>query len=390
MPAEDLPAILGGQPTRPEGPPGWPPDDRAVVEVLHQAATDGSWGHYHGPHSTALAEQLAAIHGFEHVLLCASGTVAVELALRGLKIGTGDEVILAAYDFRGNMQDVLCVGATPVLVDVRPDNWNMDVDRVQEALTDSTRALLVSHLHGGQVDMPALRKLADQNGVAIIEDACQVPGSLVAGRVAGGWGEAAVLSFGGSKLLSAGRGGALLTSDESVAQRVRTYTQRGNEAYPLSELQAALLRPQLDSLPKRNQRRAAAAKQVVESLADYPALVPFSLPGEPGSQPGLYKLGLQFHPDHCGGLTRNAFAQAIRAEGIAIDPGFRSLHKSHSRRRFTTAGDLVEADRADSNVLVMHHPVLLEPDETLGQIRTAIDRVTAHAEAIGRELGFVC
>jgi dTDP-4-amino-4,6-dideoxygalactose transaminase len=390
MPTDDLPAVLGGQPLRPQGPPGWPPDDPAIVEVLHQAAADGSWGRYHGPHTQALALQLAELHGFEYVLLCASGTAAVELALRGLKIGAGDEVILAAYDFRGNMQDVLCVGATPVLVDVRPENWNLDVQQVEEALTDSTRALLVSHLHGGQVDMPALRDLADQRGIAIIEDACQVPGARVAGRIAGAWGEVAVLSFGGSKLLSAGRGGALLTGDESIVQRVKTYTQRGNEAYPLSELQAALLLPQLESLAERNQQRATAALKIIDSLADHTSLAPFELPSLPDSQPGLYKLGFKFQPGASQGLSRDAFAKAVRAEGVAIDPGFRSLHKSHGRRRFTAVGDLAEADRADENVLVMHHPLLLEPDQSLAQVRAAIDRVTNHAEDIGRELGFTC
>ncbi|MFP6700982.1 MAG: DegT/DnrJ/EryC1/StrS family aminotransferase, partial [Planctomycetaceae bacterium] len=155
-------------------------------------------------------------------------------------------------------------------------------------------------------------------------------------------------------------------------------------------LQAALLVPQLDTLDQRNQQRADAAIAVINSLETQTALTPFALPDEPGSQPGLYKLGFQFHPDACNRLSRDAFAKAIRAEGIAIDPGFRSLHKSHGRRRFTTTGDLPEADRADANVLVLHHPVLLESDNTLDQIRQAVDRVTTHAEAIGRELGFEC
>ena len=90
------------------------------------------------------------------------------------------------------------------------------------------------------------------------------------------------------------------------------------------------------------------------------------------------------------GLSRDAFAKAVRAEGVAIDPGFRSLHKSHGRRRFRAVGDLAEADLADDNVLGMHHPVLLEPDEALAQVKAAIQRVTNHAEEIGRELGFTC
>lgn len=387
---DDRPAVLGGTPLRPEGSPGWPPEDPAIVEVLHRAAIDGSWGRYHGPHTTALSEQLVGLHGLEHVVLCASGTVAVELALRGLKIGPGDDVVLAAYDFRGNIQDVLCVGATPVLVDIRPDNWNLDVSLVEAAVTDATRAVLVSHLHGGLVDMPALRELADARGLAIIEDACQVPGARVCGRTAGAWGDVAVLSFGGSKLLSAGRGGALLTNDEGIVQRVKLYTQRGNEAYPLSELQAALLVPQLDALAQRNTRRGVAADRLIEGLARCPGLTPFTNPARADSQPGYYKLGLQFHPAGCSNLSRDAFAKAIRGEGVAIDPGFRSLHKSHAHRRFTAPHELPHADQADDHVLVLHHPVLLGSDDELGQVLTAIDRVANHAEEIGRLLGFAC
>ena len=99
---------------------------------------------------------------------------------------------------------------------------------------------------------------------------------------------------------------------------------------------------------------------------------------------------MQYNPDACAGLSRDAFARAVRAEGVAIDPGFRSLHKSHSQRRFSTSGELAEADRADANVLVLHHPVLLESEADLDQVHAAVERVTAHAEDIGRELGFAC
>ncbi len=106
-----LPALLGGDAVRPQGPPGWPPDWADVKEAVEAALADGSWGQYDGPHSRALVERLAADHVVEHVVLCSSGTVAVELALRGVPVGEGDEVILAGYDFSGNMQNVLALGA---------------------------------------------------------------------------------------------------------------------------------------------------------------------------------------------------------------------------------------------------------------------------------------
>src|SRR5690242_15588273 len=98
----DLPAILGGASVRPQGPPDWPITDDAVLEALHTAYADGSWGRYHGGHVEQLEERLAAESGVERALTCGSGTFAVELALRALKVGPGDEVIMAAYDYGGN------------------------------------------------------------------------------------------------------------------------------------------------------------------------------------------------------------------------------------------------------------------------------------------------
>lgn len=375
------PAILGGTPVRPDGPPDWPPRDPAIAAALQELAHTGDWGRYHGPHCRRLEDLLAAYHGLENVELCASGTAAVELALRGLHVAPGSEVILAGYDFKGNFVDVLTIGAVPVLVDIRPDDWQIDVSRVEAAITESTQAILISHLHGGIVDMPRLRELADHHGLPVIEDICQMPGATVHGRRAGRWGDVAVLSFGGSKLLSAGRGGAVLTGRADIAQRIRLYTQRGNAAYPLSEMQAAVLLPQLEQLDRRNALRADNASGLITLLGEVPGLVPLVSPGE-GNAPGYYKLGLQYDADAFAGLPRDRFAEAVRAEGVALYPGFRALHAIHSRRRFRAADPLAEATRADAAVLTLHHPVLLGDDGEIRQVVTAIERVRQHAAAI--------
>src|SRR5262249_27521235 len=141
---------------------------------------------------------------------------AVELALRALKVGPGDEVVLAAYDYPGNFLSVHAVGAHPVLVDVELGNWNLGPERLAEAIGPATRAVIASHLHGGLVPMREVMEVAAARGVAVVEDAAQAPGAEVQGRKAGTWGDAGVLSFGGSKLLTAGRGGALLTRRADV------------------------------------------------------------------------------------------------------------------------------------------------------------------------------
>ena len=361
-------------------PPAWPLLDEAVEAALRRAFADGSWGKYHGSNCRELADRLAALHECEQVVLTCSGTAAVELALHGLNVGTGDEVILSAYDFEGNFKNVLMVGAKPVLVDVDAWTGQLDVSQLEAARSSRTKALIASHLHGGVVAMPAVRAFADQHGIAVIEDACQMPGAIVQSRVAGMWGDVGVLSFGGSKLLTAGRGGALVTCDDGIAQRIRVHTQRGNDAYPLSELQAAVLVPQLDRLAERNQLRTENVSRLLILLSDVAGLrcfVEAARAGDPRraqsleTLPGFYKLGFWFDAAAFG-CSRDDFASAMRAHGIALDPGFRALHRTHARGRFRAVNDLPNATRAHESIMVLHHPVRLGTAKDMQAIRDAI------------------
>src|SRR5262249_6118075 len=153
--------------------------------------------------------ELARYHGVPHAVTCASGTLAVEIALRALAVGPGDEVIVPAYDYEANFLCVHTVGAMPVLVDVGESNACLDSHALAEAVSPRTKAIIVSHLHGGLAPMADILEIAEPHGFKVVEDAAQVPGAIVQGRTAGTWGNIGVLSFGGSKLLSAGRGGAL-------------------------------------------------------------------------------------------------------------------------------------------------------------------------------------
>jgi perosamine synthetase len=257
---QELPALLGGLPAFPDGPPDWPRQDADVRAVVQAALADGSWGKYHGPFVPDLEEALAAFHGVPHVLTCSSGTLSVEVALRALRVGPGDEVILPAYDYEANFLNVHAVGARPVLVDVDPANACLDPGRIEGALGPATKVVLVSHLHGGLAPMARVQAIADKHGLAVIEDAAQATGATVEGKIAGSWGDVGILSFGGSKLLSAGRGGALLMQSAEVRQRAKVWLSRGVQQWAaLSELQAAVLLPTgraPDGAPRRRPRPA--------------------------------------------------------------------------------------------------------------------------------------
>lgn len=436
----EMPALLGGPAVRPQGPPTWPFPDHDVYEALQAAYQDGSWGKYHGNYTARLEERLARYHEIEFALTCGSGTFAVELALRALKIGPGDEVILAAYDYPGNFLSVHAVGARPVLVDVAPNNWNLAPDRLTAAIGPATRAVIVSHLHGGIVPMREVMTIAAAHGLRVVEDAAQMPGAVVQGRKAGTWGDAGILSFGGSKLLSAGRGGALLTRHADIHQRARLYLHRSNHLCPLSELQAAVLLPQLDKLDTRNVWRTQSVRRLQELLQDIPGMRMFvnafsgspSLPAPPPdaereekvsppltpipeagrgeqvsppsfigkeagglgrqedrglgqeateSHPGYYKVGFQFDSTRFG-LSRDRFIAAVRAEGIALDEGFRALHVGRSPNRYRRGGDLTEAERAHHGCIVLHHPVLLGTPAEIEEVALAVRKVYAYGERL--------
>src|SRR5207302_2729527 len=125
MAFDALPALLGGPPVRPQGPPDWPLPDTDVLAALQVAYADHSWGKYHGGRVEQLEQRLADYHGVPHVLACGSGTFAIELALRALRVGPGDEVAMAAYDYPGNFFAIHATGAMPVLVDVESGNCNL-------------------------------------------------------------------------------------------------------------------------------------------------------------------------------------------------------------------------------------------------------------------------
>lgn len=375
------PALLGGTPTRPDGPPVWPESDPEVNAALEQAYREGTWGRYHGPAVPRLETALKEYHNVSDVLLCGSGTFAVELALRSFQVNAGDEVLLSAYDYPGNFFAVHALGAMPVLVDIDPLSWQMDLDSLRAAIGPRCKAIIASHLHGGLVPIRQVMEIARSSGLKAVEDAAQCPGALINGRKAGTWGDVGVLSFGGSKLLTAGRGGALLFQDPTACQRARTYQLRGNLVCPLSELQAAVLMPQLQKLDARNAQRRDCVAQLRVALAAFPGVRLLEMGrGELESQAAYYKVGVQYDA-HTFGLPRNLLVKAMRAEGIPLDEGFAALHVGRSARRYRAEGPLTEAERAHRQGLVLHHPILLG-NEAVGQISQALSKIHAWREEL--------
>ena len=345
----------------------WPVASDAVKAAIHDALEANHWGGYHGPLTDRLMQSLQQNFNCTHSELTCSGTLAVELALRGVGVVAGSEVVLAAYDFPGNFRAIEAIGAKPVLVDVIDGGWIIDPSGIEKAICDETSAVIVSHLHGQLADLSELRQRIPES-VAIVEDCCQVPGAFVGEKICGSLGDVSTFSFGGSKLLSAGRGGAILSDDEAIIERARRFGSRGNDAFPLSQLQAAVLIPQLEDLERLNQQRQQAAEEMDDAVLAIAGR--FLSRPETSPRSAWYKLPWMLADE----VDRDVFLSLLKAEGVPIDIGFRGFAK-RTARRCRKIGELSHAKRAASQTVLMHHPVLLEPKQTREQIVHAFEKV---------------
>jgi dTDP-4-amino-4,6-dideoxygalactose transaminase len=231
-----------------------------------------------GPNTKALEREIAAYLGVGSAVGVASGTDALILALRALGVGPGDEVIVPDYTFLATASAVLHVGASPVLVDVDPGTFDIDLEAVATQITARTRAVVPVHLFGQPVDMSGLMDLATAHGLAVIEDNAQALGATYRGRRTGAIGHVGCLSFFPSKNLGGyGDGGMVVTGDADLADRVRMLRTHGwREKYDpevlgynsrLDELQAAILRVKLRHLDAWNAGRGRRARLYAQAFA---------------------------------------------------------------------------------------------------------------------------
>ncbi|HSL11193.1 MAG TPA: DegT/DnrJ/EryC1/StrS family aminotransferase [Actinomycetota bacterium] len=245
-----------------------------IREELDAAWSDvvGSSAFVGGPPLAAFEDRWAAYCGRRHAVGVANGTDGLELALRALGIGHGDEVIVPTNTFVATVEAVVFAGATPRLIDVDPRSLVIDPSAIDDAITPRTAAVVAVHLHGNMPDMDAVTRVADARGIAVLEDAAQAHGATWRGRPAGSFGVASCFSFYPGKNLGAfGDAGAVVTDDEELAATIRSLANHGRAAAGpnvherlgrnsrLDTLQAAVLSAKLRRLDAWNERRRRAA-----------------------------------------------------------------------------------------------------------------------------------
>lgn len=322
----------------------WPlyADDEiaAVTEVLRSGRVNAL---HHGEWCSRLERGFAEFCGMPHALALANGTVALELAMRALGVGPGDEVIVPARSFFASASCIVAVGATPVFADVDRASGNLDPRSAAASVTSRTRAILPVHLAGWPCDMAALRRLCDENHMLLIEDCAQAHGATFDGRPVGSFGDAAAFSFCTDKIISTGgEGGLLLLRDEAAFERAWSYKDHGKDRartcapaggsqfrwlhtsfgtnWRLTEIQAAIGTFQLARLRDWIEARQRNAEILTAALDGVPGVIV----DRPAANIGhaRYKFYARIDLDlHGGEGERDAIAAAIAAQGPFCGPG---------------------------------------------------------------------
>jgi dTDP-3-amino-3,4,6-trideoxy-alpha-D-glucose transaminase len=254
-----------------------------LMEVVERVGRDAAFTL--GPEVAEFEEQFAAECGTRYAIGVSSGTAALELVLRAMGIGPGDEVVVPTYTFIATAEAVSAVGAKPVLVDVDPETALVTAEIVAAALTERTRAVIPVHLFGRPVDMDPILDLCRPRGIKVIEDACQAHSARYRGRPVGSIGDAGCFSFYPTKNLGGwGDGGALVTDDAELEASVRLLRTHGESPRHnhqltagtdrLDALQAAILSVKLRHLGEWNQARRDAAARLREGLSGTDVILP--------------------------------------------------------------------------------------------------------------------
>ncbi len=420
-------ALNGGQPVRDtkSNPwPKWPVWDEKEEKALLEVLRSGEWS-YNGKKERELNREWAKFIGSRYSVLAANGTITLQLALEALGIGYGDEVILPGLTWQATAATIIDVNATPVLVDVLEDTWCIDPQKIEEAITPRTKVIIPVHLYGSFADMDAIMEIAKKHNLKVIEDCAHKHGGEWKGQKAGSIGDVGSFSFQLSKIMTAGEGGALTTSDPEVAEKLDAlrncgrrpepdeedankgagvYSDEGNFIqsgnYRITDFQAAILVEGLKRLPEQNRVRDENAIYLNERLRELPGVQPMKR-DERETLEAYFNFSFRYNADEFKGLPVDKFRKALEKElGAEIEPSYEPLNNcalyvpltKPSRHKLSDEyWEAINPARFSLPVcekvyneqsVCMHHSVLMGGKEDMDIVVDAIKKIYDNADEL--------
>jgi len=324
-----------------------------------------------GPMVKEFEERFAEYIGVDYAIAVSNGTCALDLMLKAYGVKAGDEVITTPFTFIASANAILYQGAKPVFVDIDLETYNIDPDKVLEAITPKTRAILAVHLYGHPAEMQALKEIAEDHKLLLLEDAAQAHGAEYKGSKIGSLGDAAAFSFYPTKNITTGEGGMITTNDRSIAEKLRILRDQGQKGkynhvmlgynYRMTEIQAAIGLAQLNKLEHFLEVRERNAKYLTNGLRNVSYIIP------PGKKPYIRHAWHQYviRVNDNSPIQRDKLIELLKEKGIQTAVHYpRPIHHQPLYRGLGYPHDLCpNSIKASQSVLSLPvHPALTMED----------------------------
>jgi len=382
-------------------PAPWPSFSEDEIQAAISVLRSGAVNYWTGSEGRQFEKEYTAYVGCRHAVAVANGTVALELCLKALGIGTGDEVITTCRTFIASASCAVAVGATPVLADVDPVSQNLTAETIARRITPRTRAIIAVHLAGWPCDMDPILELAAAHGLRVIEDCAQAHGARYKGRPVGSMGHISAFSFCQDKIITtAGEGGMVVTDDDELWEKAWAYKDHGKSVdavyrrqhppgyrwlhesfgtnWRLTEVQAAMGRAALRRLDGSVEKRRVNAAQWNSAMQDQVA-VRLTIPPE-SVYHSYYKYYLFVRPDRLRkGWSRDRIMSLIQGAGVPCTVG--SCSEIYLERAFRTSDPdparfASARELGETSLMFLVHPTLTE-EQTDYMIETAAEIIAA-------------
>ncbi len=341
------------------------------LKYIMQAVKSG-WVSSKGEFISKFEEGLAKFHGVKYATTTSNGTAALHLALIAIGVKSGDEIILPTLTFAACASMIVHTGAIPIFVDISEDDWNIDPEKIEKAITHKTKAILAVHLYGHPCKMEIIKDIAKRHKLFVIEDCAEAYGAKENGKLIGSFGDVSCFSFFGNKIITTGEGGACLTDNAEIFKTIDLYKNHGADKrnryfhpvagynYRLTNLQAALGLAQLEQLPKFLKIRERH-ENLYRKLFSNNWAIEFS-PKRMQSKPVFWMHSFLIKSKK---ISRDGLIEKLFRDGIETRPFFIPLHMLPPFKKFVSRKSFPVAERIAKQGIQLPSSVNLTDGEIL-------------------------
>jgi dTDP-4-amino-4,6-dideoxygalactose transaminase len=412
------PALLGGTPVHQGAWPSWPIWNEAWEPAIVKVLRSGNWFRGTNGHVQEFEKAYAELIGAKRCLATASGTTALMVSLHVLGVDAGDEVIVSPFTFIASYNAILEQKALPVFADTDPETFTINPAKIEQSVTERTRAIMPVHIYGMACDMDPINETARKHNLAVVEDACQAWLAEYKGKKCGTLGDLGCFSFQNSKHLPSGEGGAVTGNSDDLLDRCQAYHNcgraygnfKGNKSYftrgsnfRMQHFQAAMLLQQFEKLLAETARRRENAAYLASLLSKIPGIHPARIPGE-GSRPVWHLFPFRYDSAQFNDLSREKFMRAMSAEGIPCSGGYteqyndgildetiasRGYKRLFSEKRLKEYRDSFKKLKGNKlvceTIVAVTQNILLSEKKDMELIAEAIHKIQAHSAELKKQ-----